>query len=98
MPAVLSTEAEADLAEAAAWLERQGEGLGVALVAEVRATLARLGDQPEAHPEVRPGVRRAQVSRFSYGLFYRYHAGRVEVAGVFHDRRSPQVWQRRVRG
>ncbi len=98
LPAVLSPEAEADLDDAAVWHERQSVGLGVELVSEVRNALIRVGDQPEAYPEVRPGVRRAQVRRFSFGIFYRVRPDRVEVIGIFHDRRSPRVWQRRVRG
>jgi len=98
LPAVLSPEAEADLDDAAAWHERRSAGLGAELVSEVRNALTRVGDQPEAYPELRPGVRRAQVRRFSYGIFYRVRVDRVEVIGIFHDRRSPRVWQRRVRG
>ncbi len=98
LPALLSPEAEADLDEAASWHERQSAGLGAELVNEVRNALVRVGDQPETYAELRPGVRRAQVRRFSYGIFYRVRADRVEVIGIFHDRRSPRVWQRRVRG
>ena len=98
LPSVLSPEAEADLEEAAVWHEQQSEGLGAELVSEVRNTLVRVGDQPEAYPELRPGMRRVQVKRFSYGVFYRLRADRVEVIGIFHDRRSPRVWQRRAHG
>ena len=35
LPAVLLPEAEADLDDAAAWHERQSDGLGVELVSEV---------------------------------------------------------------
>jgi hypothetical protein len=43
LPAVLSPEAEADLVEAAAWHERQSEGLGKELVAEARCLFIPLG-------------------------------------------------------
>lgn len=69
LPVVLSPEAEADLDEAAGWHERHSGDLGVELVEEVRKALTRVGDQPEGYPELRPGVRRAQVRRFSYGIF-----------------------------
>lgn len=97
LPAVLSPEAEADLEDAAVWHERQSEELGTELVSEVRNTLVRVSDQPEAYPKLRPGVRRAQVKRFSYGVFYRLRVERDEVIGIFHDRRSPRHWQRRAR-
>jgi len=80
------------------WYEQQAEGLGVEMVCEVRDTLVRIGDQPEGYIEMRPGIRRAQVRQFSFGVFYRILKNRVEVIGIFHDRRSPSVWQRRSRG
>jgi len=95
---LLSPEAEEDLFEAANWHERQSTGLGEELVGEVRKALVRVSDQPEAYPQLRPGVRRAQVRRFSYGIFYRVRTNRIEVIGIFHDRRAPRVWQMRVRG
>jgi hypothetical protein len=44
LPAVLSPEAEADLDAAAAWHERQSDGLCVKRVSEVRNALVRVGD------------------------------------------------------
>jgi len=98
LPTMLSPMAEADMDEAASWHERQPAGLDVDLVSEVRNALIHVGDQPDAYPELRPGVRRVQVRRFSYGIFYRVQADQVEVIGIFHNRRSPRVWQRRARG
>ena len=97
LPAVLSPEAEEDMDEATLWHERQSAGLGAELVREVRNALLRVGEHPEGWPELQPGVRRAQVRRFSYGIFYRVRVDRIEVIGIFHDHRSPRVWQRRVR-
>jgi toxin ParE1/3/4 len=98
LPVELTPEAEADLEEVAVWHEQRSAGLGVELVGQVRNALIRVGNQPEGYPKLRPGIRRAQVRRFSYGIFYRVQVDRIEVIGIFHDHRSPRVWQRRVRG
>ena len=93
---VLTAEAEADLDEAAQWYEQWSAGLGVELVARVRDTLARIGDNPDLYPDVHNGIRRAPGRRFPYGVFYRRQSGRVEVIAVFHDRRDPSIWRSRA--
>jgi toxin ParE1/3/4 len=93
---VLNAEAEADLEEAALWYEDRSAGLGVRLVSRVHEALARIGENPDLYPEVHAGIRRAPVRRFPYGVFYRRREDRVEVVGVFHDRRNPSAWKRRV--
>ena len=37
-------------------------------------------------------VRRALVSRFPYGIFYRVESKRVVVLAVLHTARDPKVW------
>lgn len=96
LPVLLSPDAEADLGEAAIWHEQLSFGLGVELVNEVRNALTRVGNQPEGCPVLRPRVRHAQVRRFSYGIFYRVRPDQVEVIGIFHDSRSPRIWQKRT--
>jgi toxin ParE1/3/4 len=96
IPTFLSSEAEADLEEAAQWYEQRSPGLGTNLIAQVRATLTRIGDNPDLYTEVYNGIRRAPLRRFPYSLFYRRLDDRVQVIAVFHDRRDPSIWQSRV--
>ena len=60
-----------DLREARDWYEAQRPGLGDELGEIVARTLDLIAAQPEAFPEVVPGVRRAVIARFPYGIFYR---------------------------
>ncbi|SRR6266478_6431746 len=96
LPVVLTIEAETDLDQASQWYEQRSAGLGVDLLAKVRDTFTRIGDNPELYPEVHHRIRRAPVRRFPYGVFYRPTENRVEVIGVFHDRRDPEVWRGRA--
>jgi plasmid stabilization system protein ParE len=96
LPVVLSIEAEADLDQAAQWYEQRSSGLGTDLLTKVRETFARIMDNPELYPEVHHRIRRAPIRRFPYGVFYRQMAGRLEVIGIFHDRRDSSVWQSRA--
>jgi len=95
LPVVLGREAEAEFDEAVDWYERQA-GLGAKFVAAVRGVLTRITEMPELHPKVHGEIRCAIVTRFPYGIYYRVWTDRVEVVAVFHGRRDPSVWRKRV--
>src|SRR5437879_4635726 len=93
---LLTPAAEDDVEEAAQWYEQRRDGLGRDLVRRVRDTLDRIRANPQLYPEVHFRVRRAPVRRFPFGVFYRVNPANIEVIGVFHDRRDPTVWNKRV--
>lgn len=93
---LITPEAEADLADARRWYERQREGLGEQLLLCVEAALDRIQRMPEAAPEVYPGVRRVSVPRFPYGAFYRIDPDQLAVIAIYHSRRDPRGWQTRA--
>ena len=85
-----------DLRDARDWYDEQQQGLGDELGVVINAAIDRIGANANLYPEVIPGVRRCVLSRFPYGVFYRLKGDHVEVLAVFHHRRDPQVWHRRV--
>jgi plasmid stabilization system protein ParE len=89
-------EAEADLVEAFTWYDEAQIGLGNRFLDAVDEEVHRIADWPESSPAVHGSVRRALVRRFPYGLFYVVDAEEVVVLGVFHARRDPRAWQRRI--
>ena len=92
---LLSSEAEADLAEAFDWYEQQQRDLGREFVAKVEESLDRILSNPRQYQEVRQGVRRAVMNRFPYSLFYLLDEGEVVVLAVEHQGRHPERWKRR---
>lgn len=54
--------------------------------------LRRLEQAPQLYVEVIPGVRRAFLPRFPYGLFYTLRGDLLYVLAVLHDARSPKRW------
>ena len=85
-----------ELREARDWYDAQRVGLGDELGEIVAHTLDRIAAHPDAFPEVMPSVRRAVISRFPYGIFYRRTPDALEVLAVFHHRRDPTIWRRRA--
>lgn len=83
---VISSRVESDLAEAVAWYKIVGFGPDNHLLVRFEEALGRILERPEAYPVTLPGVRRALVSRFPYGIFFQTAANRIEVEALFHLR------------
>jgi toxin ParE1/3/4 len=90
-------EAQVELEEAMLWYEQQSDGLGGALLDAVDATLLRVLELPFSFPGVTgaPGVQRALVAGFPYGLVFVTSDDRVTVLAVAHAKRRPLYWRRR---
>ena len=88
--------AELDLEDACRWYERRDEGLGSAFLRSVQDVLDTIGLYPGIHPVVNNEVRRAEVSRFPYGVIYVIEGDTILVIGVFHNSQDPNQWQARL--
>lgn len=89
--------AEAELAEAAAYYDRESPGLGSEFLAAVEKSLSRIQAYPLAWPLLSARTRRCRVSRFPYAIVYTPAGSSLLVVAVMHMRRSPTHWQDRLR-
>lgn len=88
--------ARQELDDAFVWYERQSSGLGYEFLDEIDRTIHRIKAYPDSCAELEPGLRRALVNRFPYGLVYGQDAGAVVVVAVAHLHRKPRYWMSRV--
>jgi plasmid stabilization system protein ParE len=95
-PLIIRPQAEADLTEAFKWYEERRNGLGFEFLTEARSILRIIGENPLRHPVIYRNVRRALTRKFPYKIFYLFEADKVEVVGVIHAKRHPQIWRQRV--
>ncbi|MBI4701495.1 MAG: type II toxin-antitoxin system RelE/ParE family toxin [Deltaproteobacteria bacterium] len=101
MRLVLHHEASAELAAAAEWYERQGSGLGDALLDDVTKALVAIAESPRTWPRMPRGyrgVRRFVLARFPYGVVYVERPDHLLVAAIAHTSREPGYWRNRLRG
>lgn len=82
---------EADAANAAEWYERQQAGLGVAFVSEYRDRLRHLPDEALFYAVRFHDIRRVNLPRFHYGIFYSVVDDGVVVLGVLHGARDSEA-------
>lgn len=92
----LLAAAKTDVAGAIAYYNSEEPGLGAEFAAEVRKTIERILQFPNAWTSVSNRVRRCQVNRFPYGVFYSLKNDIVVVIAVLHNHREPRTWKTRV--
>ena len=92
---VFDPAARDELAEAVAYYDGQGAALGDEFLREVKRTVTRIRDFPEAWPMLSRRSRRCRVTRFPYGLVYQVTPSEIRVLAVAHLRRRPRYWRRR---
>jgi plasmid stabilization system protein ParE len=87
-----------DVREVYAEYESAHPGLGESFLDAIDLAIVRIGEHPEACPEVHRHLRRALLYRFPYALYYKLDraAEVVEIRAVVHQRRHPRSWRRRV--
>lgn len=93
----VSSEAELEIFEAALRYEREREGLGFRLEAQVNTVFARVLENPFQFPVIEHDVRRGLVHDFPYGVFFTTDADLITVLAVLHLHRHPDTWKRRRR-
>jgi plasmid stabilization system protein ParE len=85
------------LADAVAYYDGLSAGLGAEFAAEIRDSLGRITEYPEAWQLLGPRVRRYRLKRFPYGLVYRLLESEVIVVAVMHLHREPDYWKEQAK-
>jgi plasmid stabilization system protein ParE len=86
------SSARQELDDAFVWYERQSPGLGYEFLDEFDRTIHRIRAYPDSCAEMSPGIRRAVVARFPYGLIYGQDGDAIVVVAVAHLHRQPRYW------
>ena len=88
--------AAGELRSAARHYEGQIPGFGHDFIQEVRATILRISQWPEAWQPLDVEIRRCRTHRFPYGIIYAVENGEVLVISVMHLHRHPDSWRKNL--
>ena len=89
--------AEAELKEAIAYYNTESEGLGYEFAGEVKRTLERIVQYPDAWFKLSRRTRRCRTNRFPYGVIYQVRRETLLVVAVMHLSREPKTWRSRLK-
>ena len=92
LPVVFRRKVGRDLAAVFGYYEGQSEGLGERFLTAVGSAFDAIERYAQMFAQVHGEVRRALVSGFPYGVFYRVESKRVVVLAVLHTARDPKIW------
>ncbi len=89
--------AKTEFTEAVLYYNDQSEGLGYEFAVEVKRTIERIVQYPEAWSQLSKRTRRCRTNRFPYGLIYQIHENNILIVAVMHLSRNPVSWKKRLR-
>jgi hypothetical protein len=92
----LLAAAESELVEAVAYYNGQSEGLGFEFAAEVKRTIGRIVQFPDAWQALSRRTRRCRTRRFPYGVVYQVKGDTLLLVAIMHLRRHPTMWKSRL--
>ena len=96
MTAEFLAPARAELTEAIDYYDSQEPGLGAQFAEEVKRTLERILQYPEAWAPLSKRTRRCRTNRFPYGIIYQMRGDVLLVVALMHLHREPTTWRGRL--
>ena len=90
------TVAQSELDQAIDYYNQQSEGLGFEFALEVKNTIERIIQFPEAWFKLSKRSRRCRTNRFPYSIIYQIRSDRILITAVMHMHRNPDSWKSRL--
>ncbi len=90
--------ARAELEKAIDFYNLQSAGLGFEFAVEIRKTLERIVQYPDAWHPLSLRTRRCRTNRFPYGVVYQVRDSGILIVAVMHSHQHPHSWKTRLYG
>lgn len=85
-------DASGEFRESVEWYESMAKGLGLRFAYEIDSTLERIKLNPDLYRKIVGDIRRIQVNRFPYSVFYTTEEDTLVILRIFHNKRKPVQW------
>ena len=87
-----SAEASREFLESVERYESKVRGLGLGFTDEIDSTIERIRLNPNMYLKVVEDIKKIQVNKFPYSLFYTTEDDTLIILRVFHNKRKPIKW------
>jgi plasmid stabilization system protein ParE len=71
---------------------QEPRGPGLRFTDEIDSTLERIRLNPDSYRKVTGNIRRIQVNRFPYSVFYTKEDDTLVILRIFYNKRKPVEW------
>jgi len=85
-------EAANEFLDAVEWYEARSKGLGLRFTDEIDSTIERIKLNPELYPSIVDDIKRIQLNKFPYSIFYTIEDDTLVILRIFHNKREPIDW------
>ena len=89
--------ADAEFIAAIAYYNLQSEGLGYEFAAEIKRTIERILQFPNAWVPLSKRTRRCRTNRFPYGLIYQIRRNTILIVAVQNLHKHPDSWKSKLK-
>lgn len=89
-------EAESEYVHALSWYSDRSRVAGARFEVAFQQALNKIAESPATWPIYLGELRRYNLRRFPYSIFYRAERDQIFVLAVAHGRRKPSYWRERV--
>jgi len=85
-------EATLEFRESVEWYESRAKGFGLRFTDEIDSTIERIMLNPDMYMKVAENIRRIQVNKFPYSVFYATENDTLVILRIFHNKKKPVEW------
>ena len=89
--------AKVEFADTISYYNSQSEGLGYEFAAEVKRTLERIIQYPDAWFKLSKRTHRCRTNRFPYGIIYQIRKEVLLIVAIMHLSKEPETWKSRLK-
>ena len=82
--------------DAIKYYETQHIGLGKRFQADIKNSISRIKEFPNAYVAVKEKVRRCLLHKFNYSILYTINDNHILIIAISHQHRKPDHWVDRV--
>ncbi|MCK7520248.1 MAG: type II toxin-antitoxin system RelE/ParE family toxin [Ignavibacteriales bacterium] len=92
MKILFSKFAKNELDDAVTFYETELAGLGRLFKEEIKSSVSRIKEHPEAWSIEKGDVRKALLHRFPYKILYSIEKDHIVILAIAHQHRKPNYW------